>query len=89
MTKISRYIDAPPTVLFWEIDEVIVFASCVLFGLLVDHLFFALILGAVVVKLLMTLKKSRAEGFFMHFLYWHGIMKLKGYPPSYIREFSE
>lgn len=89
MTTICRYIDDPPSVFFWEIDEVMVFGVCFIVGILSNSLLIFFMIGAGCATILQRMKKSQSDGFFMHFLYWHGILKLKGCLPSYIRDFIE
>jgi conjugal transfer pilus assembly protein TraL len=89
MTKIPRYIDDPPSFLFWEIDEVIVISLFVCVGILARILTIMLILGYFVSKILKKVKQTKSEGFFLHVLYWHGFLTLKGCPPSYKRRFIE
>jgi conjugal transfer pilus assembly protein TraL len=89
MTRIHRYIDDPVSFFFWDVDEVAVFATFMLVGLLTDSLTFLIVLGVILSFILSRVKQSRAEGFFMHILYWYGIFPLKGCPRSYVRDFAE
>lgn len=89
MTRIVRYIDDPVSFFFWDLDEVIVFSTFMVMGFLTDTLTYLIIIGIILSFGLSKLKQSRSEGFFMHILYWFGFYRLKGCPPSYIREFVE
>ena len=89
MTKLHRYIDDPISFFFWDVDEIAVFATFMIMGLLTNTLTVFLLFGLALSFVLSKVKQSRAEGFFMHILYWHGIYPLKECPPSYIRECSE
>lgn len=89
MTRILRYIDDPVSFFFWDIDEIVVFATFMVVGMLTDTLSYLLIVGIGLTFVLSKAKQSRSEGFFMHVLYWNGLYKLKGCPPSYIRKFME
>jgi conjugal transfer pilus assembly protein TraL len=89
MTRIARYIDDPVSFFFWDIDEVALFGTFILFGLLTDTLTYLIIIGVLFSFILSRVKQLRAEGFFMHTLYWYGLYRLRGSPPSYTREFVE
>jgi len=89
MTKIHRYIDDPVSFFFWDIDEVVVFSTFIVMGLMTDTLTYLIVVGMLLSFILSRVKQARAEGFFMHILYWYGIFPLRGCSPSYIRQFSE
>ncbi|PIQ93828.1 MAG: hypothetical protein COV68_07840 [Nitrospirae bacterium CG11_big_fil_rev_8_21_14_0_20_41_14] len=45
---------------------------------------------AIGVNLLFSrVKQYRSDGFFLHILYWLGILRLRECPPSYIRSYYE
>jgi len=89
MTRILRYIDDPVSFFFWDIDEVTVFAVFMVVGILTDALTYLIVVGVLLSFILSKVKQSRSEGFFMHVLYWSGLYRLRGCPPSYNREFVE
>jgi len=89
MTRIVRYLDDPVSFFFWDLDEVVVFSTFMVAGILTDTLTYLLLLGVGLSFALSRVKQSRAEGFFLHILYWLGFFRLKGCPPSYVREFVE
>lgn len=89
MTRIVRYIDDPVSFFFWDLDEVVVFSTFMVMGFLTDTLTYLIIIGILLSFALSKVKQSRSEGFFMHILYWVGFYRLRGCPPSYIREFVE
>lgn len=89
MTRIVRYIDDPVSFFFWDIDEVVVFSTFMVMGFLTDTLTYLILVGIIFSFCLSRFKQSRAEGFFMHVLYWFGFYRLRGCPPSHIREFIE
>ena len=89
MTKIPRYIDDPPTILFWDVDELAIICICMVVGIITAELTKFIIGGLVVSKLVGKLKKDKSEGYMQLILYWWGIMPLKGLPPSYKRSFIE
>ncbi|HOD03152.1 MAG TPA: type IV conjugative transfer system protein TraL [Clostridiales bacterium] len=87
MVEIYRHTDDPMKLFFWEIDEVIVMSAACFLGIMIDMLLTFGGIGIACAYLLTRLKKSSSEGVMIHFLYWHGFLKLKGCPKSYIREF--
>jgi len=89
MTHIARYIDDPPQIFFWQIDEFIVFASCFGLGLMAGSPTTLIAIGVTLSYFLGRIKAGQADGFFQHILYWHAGLSLKGCPPSYIRSYIE
>ncbi len=89
MTEIQRSVDDPITFFFWEIDEVILMASSMFIGIMLDMLITFGLIGVVASYLLKKIKKNNSEGVVIHFLYWSGFFTLRGCPKSYIREFIE
>jgi conjugal transfer pilus assembly protein TraL len=89
MTHIARYIDDPPEIFFWQIDEFIVFGSCFALGIMASAPTVMTSLGVGLAWLLARIKSGRSDGFFMHVLYWHAGVPLKGCPPSAIRSYIE
>lgn len=89
MTTIARYIDDPATIFFWEIDEIVVFALFFGLGMFFDILTIMILVGVAMSLALSKVKSQKAEGFLLHALYWAGVFRLRGCPPSYIREFIE
>jgi len=83
-------IDGQPQILWWEFDEIVVMVGAMVFGIAYDMVILCTILGFFLAKMLERMKMENAEGYHVHFLWWHGIMpmvKLK--IPSYIKEFYE
>ena len=89
MTRIPRYIDDPPTILFWDMDEIAVICICMVVGIITGEVTKFIIGGLVVSKLIGKLKNDKSDGYLQNTLYWSGIMSLKGLPPSYKRSFIE
>ena len=89
MTQNARYIDDPPQIFFWEIDEFVVFGACFSLGIMSGALTVLTVLGVFLAYLLSSVKAGRSDGFFLHILYWHVGMPLKGCPPSHIRTYIE
>lgn len=85
--RIPRYLDAPITILIWDLDVFVPAAAMFLIGLFTHNLllFLALSVGYIYVITLYQRKfPSGVMGNLMH--YW-GIYKYKGYPDGYIHTF--
>jgi len=89
VTRIARYIDDPPQIFFWEVDEIVIFSTFFALGMLADTLTVMIFLGIGVAILFSKVKQNRSDGFFLHVLYWLGIFGMKGCPPSHMRTFYE
>lgn len=89
MTRFCKYIDDQPSLFFWDLDEVVIFSSFFVIGLLIDRLLLLLILSLVVRHFLVKLKNSKSTGYLFHLLYWWGIITFKKCPPGYIRKYQE
>jgi len=89
MTKIARYIDDPPQIFFWDIDEIIIFGMFFGIGMLANILTIMIFIAIGVNLLFSRVKQCRSDGFFLHILYWLGILRLRECPPSYIRSYYE
>lgn len=90
MVVIPRYTDAPPQVLWWEMDELIFFFLFVFLGILTGSMTPYLLGGIASTFVLSKLKGGKSDGVIIHWLWWHGFPGaiLTG-PPSHIREFTE
>ena len=89
MMRISRYIDDPPQIFFWELDEFIVFGTCFSIGTITGVPTVMITLGVVLAYLLSRVKAGRSDGFFLHVLYWVAGLNLKSCPPSHFRSYIE
>ncbi len=89
MTRIPRYIDDPPTILFWDLEEFVLLCIFVVIGFITGNLTQFGIIGMIVSKVVGKFKQDKSDGYFLHILYWWGIMPLKGLPSSYKRSFVE
>jgi conjugal transfer pilus assembly protein TraL len=85
--KIPRYIDDLPQILWWEIDEVSLFAGLFGLGIILGATGIGFIGGILCSYVLQKLKSRRGSEFVMHWGYWNGIIPIK--PPSWKEEFYE
>lgn len=90
---IPKRLDAPPKILFWEVDTVVVFALPVwLIGFILKELVIGLLIGIALVKGFNYVKSSAHPKFLKHFIYWYmpsglGGISLKSLPGSHVRNF--
>jgi type IV conjugative transfer system protein TraL len=89
MTHIARYIDDPPQIFLWDIDDIILFSIFFGAGILTGLITTCGIVGCGMVYILMKVKKTKSEGFFLHMICWNVFFALRGVPRSYLRYFIE
>ncbi len=91
MAQIPRYIDAPPQMLWWELDEVLVLFVAIIVGILTRQLTYLLIVGGVSVYIISKVKSAKSDGFVFHFFYWIGMptFQFRRGPSGVVREFIE
>ncbi len=82
-TRIPRYIDDPPQIFWWEVDEVVVFSASFVVGALCGQSLVGLGMGLALSWLLERLKAGKGSAFLMHIAYWYG---LSGIRPESRRE---
>ena len=76
-TRIPRYIDDPPQIFWWEIDEVALFSGAFVIGALSGQTLGGLLAGFVLSWLLERLKSGRGSAFLVHLAYWYGLSGVK------------
>lgn len=88
---IPRYIDEPPQILWWEMDEAVVVMLCMILGIAINKMIHLTIVGLVAGYLIGKMKNTKQEGYLHHLAWWHGIptFDIKDIPHSHIREFTE
>lgn len=91
MVQIPRHIDSLPQILWFEMDELVIFLSFFGVGLYSRHIVEMLVMGLIAVYGIMKLKAGRSEGIFIHWLWWRGLplVNFRWCPEAYHREFSE
>ncbi len=88
-TRIPRYLNSLPQLLWWEIDEVLVLAAIIGLGIVYELLLLTVPLGLLLVKGMITLKAEKQAGFLIHWLWWHQVPIARLTVPSTHREFWE
>jgi conjugal transfer pilus assembly protein TraL len=92
MRKIPNYLDDQQQVLFWEFDEFIILSLAFGIGIMIRYLTTLILVGLVAAKIFRRMKDRRANGFLIHFVYWHtGMASIDKIPTSrpnpFIRRF--
>lgn len=88
---VPKHLDDPPKALWFDADEVVVFAVIILPGIIMKNFtFFVLFftLAILVTYQYAKIKSGKVKGFLIHFIYWAIGIKLKRIPESHIREIS-
>jgi type IV conjugative transfer system protein TraL len=74
--QIPRFVGGPPQLLFWDLDEVIVFSACVAVGIVTRELTWMFVVSFVVVRLFSNWKMGQLPGILAHMAYWYGFSQL-------------
>lgn len=89
---IPQKLNAPPKILFWEVDVVVVFAVPIwFFGFILKQPIVAIFLALMLSYVFKKAKTSNHPKFLKHLMYWYlpgsvGL-KLKSIPKSFVRVF--
>ncbi|MBT4835878.1 MAG: type IV conjugative transfer system protein TraL [Methylococcales bacterium] len=83
------HVDDPRIMIMWTADEFLIFTAILCVGVLVDHTWFAMMIGAVSTRIVRRIREGMPEGFLLHILWWKGLLKLKGktFPNPFQREY--
>lgn len=82
-------IGSPPTILYWEINEVVPVFILFAFGIFIGQMKLCL-LGIVIYFYAFSKVRERLpKGFTINLLYRAGLLQLKNYPVSIARQFKE
>jgi type IV conjugative transfer system protein TraL len=85
--RFPQYLSSPFQVLWFETDELVIVVVFLIFALIFGYLFWLLLF--VGPYLYTRLKKKYPRGFLRHVLYFIGLIRLKGYPSYFEKEFFE
>lgn len=88
---IPKFLDEPERFLFWTLDEALALVAPMILGVIVGHTIIGLSIGLVAMLVLRKLKSSGGSKVIKSWLYWHlpsNLIRTKGTPPSYIREYG-
>ncbi|MFH7319279.1 type IV conjugative transfer system protein TraL [Desulfurivibrio sp. D14AmB] len=91
MQNLSRpfpqYLSKPIQVLWFEPDDMVVIMSTFVLGLVYGGVAWLAVLAGP--PLFIHLKKSKPRGYLIHLLYVVGLLRMKGYPAYFEKEFHE
>jgi type IV conjugative transfer system protein TraL len=85
--RFPQYLSSPFQVLWFETDELVIVVVFLIFALIFGYLFWLLLF--VGPYLYTRLKKKYPRGFLRHVLYFIGLIRIKGYPSYFEKEFFE
>jgi conjugal transfer pilus assembly protein TraL len=91
MVTIPRYLDNPPQLLWFELDELLFLLISIIVGILTRTLTICLLVGLASVWVISKLKGGQSDGIVLHWWWWYGIpgFRLRRGPPSQIRDYCE
>ena len=86
---ILNHIDSPLKILFWTKGEIFLFVVPFFLGMLLDEFIFGVLVSLLNAFVVSKYKKLFGKGQLQAVMYWYlpKTKKLKGVPPSYIREY--
>ena len=82
-----QYLSKPIQVLWFELDELIIFVFTLTFALIYGG--FMWIIFVAIQWIYTSTKRKNARGFLKHILYMLGLLELKNYPEYFEKEFHE
>jgi len=89
--KIPAYIDQPPHVMFWRLDEVMPIGIGLVAGVLLAQLILCTVVGLLLARFYRRFCDNRPDGYLLHAIYWYwgaiGRKRVRSMPNSYEREF--
>ncbi|WP_287961701.1 type IV conjugative transfer system protein TraL [Alcanivorax sp.] len=83
--KVPRGIDDPVRILWWRVDEFVPVMVGLLVGFIVQQLLLCSLIGLICIRYYKRFNNSAADGLPLHFFYWCGYVKGKGW--SFINPF--
>jgi len=86
--KFPEYLHRPFQVLWWEVDELGLYALVLLTWLIFENIL-ALIIPLFLATRYSSFKKRYPRGFIKHFIYFLGFSSFKLYPDYWIDRFNE
>jgi len=85
--KFPQYLSQPFQVLWFESDDIVLFLLSIVVAHATGGVFWLL---PIVSPILSTrIKRNFPRGYGKHVLYFLGILKIKGSPDAFVKEFSE
>ena len=87
--ELARYLDDPVHFLIWQVDEVAPIMMGLFIGLLAGSPILFTLIGMIFTYFYKTFRDSQADGFVLHFLYWHGFIggKSRTTPNAFVKKY--
>ncbi len=85
-TRIPRYLNSQPQILWWEIDEIIIIITAIGLGVVFEALIVTVPLGLLAARTLGRVKAQHGHGWIIHSAWWRGIPLARLAIPSTHRE---
>lgn len=85
--RIPRYIDDPPQIFWWEVDEAAAFSGAFVLGAVCGYVAVGLAVGFAFAWILGRLKEGKGGRFLICLAYWYGLSPVR--PESFRRRFFE
>ncbi len=87
--ELPKYIDEPPTILLWSIDELVPFILGLVIGMQIGQALICTLLGLIVTRVYQRYLHQNPDGFVNHWLYWHGLTfsESRSVPNPFERDF--
>jgi conjugal transfer pilus assembly protein TraL len=86
-TRIPRYLNSQPQILWWEMDEIIVIVAGIGLGIVLELLIVTVPLGLLAARLLARVKAQHGQGWIIHYAWWRGIPLARLTIPNTHRDF--
>jgi len=87
--EIPRYVDDSPHILLWSADELAPLIIGLVFGILLGQALIFTVAGLSLTKVYARYRDGRPDGFFVHALYWAGLLptRARSIPNPFARRF--
>ncbi len=87
--ELPKFIDKPPTVLLWSVDEILPIAISVIVGMQMNHALICTIVGFCCMHFYKRYLDQNPDGFVSHLLYAYGFYftKSRAVPNPFEKEF--
>lgn len=86
--EIPQYVDDPPNLLFWQVDEIAPIGIGLVLGMFLDQAGLCTLAGIALTRVYRKFRDARPDGFLAHALYWYsglsGAKKAVTFPNPFI-----
>ncbi|WP_019002358.1 type IV conjugative transfer system protein TraL [Succinimonas amylolytica] len=87
--EIPRYVDDPPVILLWSVDEITPLLAGLFLGIQLGQALLCTVLGLLMTHFYRKCLDASQDGFLAGFMYWYGLWSVRGriFPNPFIREY--